>query len=338
MNIEEILEPVACELDAVESFLKAWAEDDLPLVSDAINHIIRSGGKRLRPACVLLAAGLGRDGGRDAVEFAAAVEIIHTASLVHDDIIDRAPVRRGAPSLHARWGEGIALLVGDLLYSRLFQRLTRREGGAEALRVVAETVHKMVLGELAEILRRDDLTLTETDYVEIVENKTGALFSCAMYLGAWAGGLSRRDCTRLARYGQRLGLAYQMIDDILDFCEGERESGKQAGTDLREGKVTLPVIHALRTGDGRVARLFREKESAGFCAAIEQAGSLSYALEKAEATIREAMSCLEGLPEGPNLRSLADVGRYVAFRGRQALARGPVELAEAGRERTGAKR
>lgn len=323
MRLEDILDPVADDLEAVESRLRAWIDGDHPLAAEAVNHVISSGGKRLRPACLLLAARLGRGEATDGVELATAVEIIHTASLVHDDIIDRAAVRRGAPTIHALWGEAIALLVGDLLYSQLFLRLVER-GENEVLRAVTRTVNRMVAGELAEIARRDDLTLGEADYLEIIGNKTGALFSCATYLGAWAGGLSEPEREQLARYGEELGRAYQMIDDVLDLCEDERGSGKPAGSDLREGKVTLPTIHALRSGDGRVERYFRERKRDEFCAAVWRAGSLAYTVEKAEAAAREAEACLEGIPETPGLSSLAEMGRYVSFRGREVLARGPV--------------
>ena len=320
MRLRNILEPVSGELDAVELRLSRWAEESTPVAAEAVNHIIRSGGKRLRPACLLFAAKLGPDDAREAVELAAAVEIIHTASLVHDDIIDRAPVRRGSPTIHARWGEGIALLVGDLLYSQTFLRLAER-GENEVLRAVSDAVNRMVVGELEETAHRDDLTLKEPDYLRIIGNKTGALFSCATYLGAWAGGLSERERLRPARYGEHLGRAYQMVDDVLDFCEDEKESGKPVGADLREGKVTLPLIHALRAGDGRVEKLFREKDRAGFCAAVLEGGSLSYTVEKVEAAAGEALACLEGVREGPGLRGLAEMGRYVAFRGREALRR-----------------
>ena len=246
MKLENILEPVAAELDMVEERLRDWADGDLPVVSEAVGHIVRAGGKRLRPACLLLAAKLrhraevGHRGHRerqpsvnsvssvaessaaDVIEPATAVEIIHTASLVHDDIVDGAPVRRGTPTLHARWGQAVALLVGDLLYSRLFRQLTAN-GQGEALHCVAETVHRMVLGELAETLRRDDLSLTEPDYFEIVANKTGALFSCATYLGARAGGLPEAECARLRRYGERLGSAFQIVERNIDLAVAHAE-------------------------------------------------------------------------------------------------------------------
>ena len=341
MRLEQILEPVAAELAAVEERVSSLAAIDMPVVSEAIGHVVRSGGKRLRPACLLLAAGIGRRSGSmegsacpngrggaekspQTIELAATVEIIHTASLVHDDIVDAASVRRGRQSLHARWDEGVALLVGDLLYSRVFRDMARN-GQAQALEAVAGTVHRMVLGELAEACARDKLSLTESEYFEVVGNKTASLFSCATYLGALAGGLPPEDCERLRRYGERLGVAYQIVDDVLDLYEGEADLGKPVGADLRDGKVTLPVIHALwqdaRAGGDRVASLFRERDGEGLREAVLETGSACYAVGRGEEAGREAASHLEGLPLGACLRSLAGMVEFVVGRGRDALAR-----------------
>lgn len=329
VRLEEIFEPVAGELEAVESRLRDWTDQDPPAVSDAVNHLIRSGGKRLRPACLLLSAGLGPHGAAEGVALAAAVEIIHTASLVHDDIIDGAGVRRGVPTLNARRGDGFALLIGDLLYSRLFRQLARR-GQEGALRIVAGTVHRMVLGEIEETVRRDDLTLSEAEYTEIIGNKTGALLSCACRLGARTGGLPEKDCSRPRRYGEQLGVAYQMVDDVLDICGDGDESGKPAGGDVRDGKATLPLIHALeddrRRGFDRIRKLFLERDAGRLSLAMWQAGSVAYAVERAEAAVQEALSCLQGLQDGPCLRGLEGLGGYVALRGRQMLQRGPEAL------------
>jgi geranylgeranyl pyrophosphate synthase len=324
VKLEEILAPVSSDLEAVESYLCGWADGAPPVVSDAVGHIIRSGGKRLRPACLLLAAGLGPDTDEDErrIELAAAVEIIHTASLVHDDIIDGAAVRRNSPTLHARWGQAVALLVGDLLYARVFRQLTgsSRDG---ALRVVAETVHRMVVGELMETLHRDDLDLGEEGYFDIIASKTASLFSCATSVGARVGGLCEEDSARLRRYGEHLGNAFQIVDDVLDVCEEEAGLGKPAGADLREGNVTLPVIHALardrRLGRQVVSRLFSDRNGPQLRAETYRGGSLSYAVGKAEEATREAVSCLEGLPEGPCLRGLVGMAGHVASRGRKAL-------------------
>lgn len=327
MRLEEILKVVTPELDEVEVRLRGWAEADSPVVAEAVGHLIRSGGKRLRPACLLLAARLG--GAREphppspkTIELAAAVEIIHMASLIHDDIIDRADVRRGRASVPGRWGQAFALLAGDLLYSRVFRDMTRN-GQGEALGAVAEAVHRMVLGELAETVRRDDLSLSEAEYLKIVGDKTASLFACATYLGARAGGLSEEEARRLRRYGEQLGVAFQIVDDLLDLCQDEQDLGKPTGADLRDGKVTLPVIHALgedrRRGSSRVADLFVERNGPELRATCAGYGSLDYAARTAEGSVRSALACLEGLPGGPGLDGLADVAKHVSSRGRDAV-------------------
>jgi octaprenyl-diphosphate synthase len=302
LSLDSALSPVADDLKVVETRLSQWAESGaggmaLPAVSRAVSHIVGSGGKRLRPACLLLAARLGDGPREDATYLAAVVETIHTASLIHDDIVDRSPLRRGTPTVHARWGEGLALLVGDLLYSRLFRRLVKRRE-LDALALVADTVHGMVLGELAEMNRRDDLSLGEEEYFDIVDRKTGLLFSCATELGARAGGLSGGMLRALRAFGLRLGRAYQVVDDLLDMCRDEGELGKPGGADLRDGKVTLPVIHALGRDRARVSDLFRARDRAALAELVRGCGSLEYAARRAEETAEEAVRCLEGIPGG----------------------------------------
>ncbi len=254
------------------------------------------------------------------IDLAAGVEMIHTASLVHDDMIDGAPLRRGTPTLHVRWSPALALLVGDLLYSRLLSKLSRN-GYGDAFRAVSHTIHRMVVGQLAEMVRREDTAMTESEYREVIADKTGALFACATLLGAQAGGLSPDECERLRRFGGLLGEAYQMVDDILDICADRNGLGKPTGADLRDGKVTLPVIHALREDtDGRVAELFAARDAAGLSAAVRGLGSLEYALGRAEEAVREAEGCLAGFPDGPHRRGLLGVTAYTLACGREALA------------------
>ncbi|MHC4248671.1 MAG: polyprenyl synthetase family protein [Planctomycetota bacterium] len=319
MGLEEILKPVAAELRAVESQLRAWSEDRLPIVAQTVEHVVCAGGKRLRPAALLFAAGLRGTPSGGAVELAAGVEIIHTASLVHDDMIDQAAMRRGAPTVHARWGPQVAVLLGDLLYSRLLNKLSEN-GHGDAFREVSHTIHRMVVGQLAETMRRDDVTTSEAEYYEMVRDKTGSLFSCSTFLGARAGGLSPDECERLRRFGRRFGRTYQIVDDILDICEDAGGLGKPTGADLRDGKVTLPVIHALREdAGGGVAEFFAARDAAGLCAAVRRLGSLGYALERAGEAAREAEECLAGFPDGPYRRGLLGLVDYALACGRKAV-------------------
>jgi octaprenyl-diphosphate synthase len=340
VSLERILQPVASDLADVEDRLLSWADGELPVVANAVRQIVGSGGKRLRPALLLLSAGLGP--GRDDVDasrrcdLAAAVEIVHTASLIHDDIVDRARLRRGRPTLHARLSPQIALLVGDLLYARLLEGLT--EGNDDGtFKDVAATVHRMVAGELAETLQRNDLTTSEAAYLRVVADKTGALFSCTTRLGARAGGVDDEAAAAMGTYGEQLGLAFQIVDDVLDLCESEDDLGKPAGADIAEGKITLPLIHAVAQDRSRgrdvVERLFDERDVGAICAQMLRYGSLQYAMGVAEDAARRAGAALERLgpsvcgPHAARCRSsLADLAEYVVARGRTSVTR-PAPLA-----------
>ncbi len=331
MKLDVILSPVADGLALMESRLRDRVAADLPAVfADAVEYLVHAGGKRLRPACVLLAAGLrgdasdasdAGDANDQAIELAADVEMIHMASLVHDDMIDEASVRRGAPTLHVRWSPALALLVGDLLYSQILDRLSR-DGKRCSLRALSHAIHRMVVGQLAETVRRNDTTVTEAEYFAIIDDKTGALFSCATLLGAQAGGLSAEECDKLARFGRRFGSAYQIVDDILDMGGDAEGLGKPTGADLRDGKVTLPIIHALREDSGgRVAELFSARDAVGLSAAVCFHGSLEYALGRAAEAAREARECLAGLPDGPRRDGLLGLVDHALARGDEAATR-----------------
>lgn len=322
MSLDAILSPVADDLAIVESRLRDRVAADLPAVfADAVGYLIDAGGKRLRPACVLLAAGLRGDASDEAIDLAADVEMIHMASLVHDDMIDEASERRGAPTLHVRWNPSLALLVGDLLYSQILDRLSR-DGRRCSLRAIAHAIHRMVVGQLAETVRRDDITITEPEYFAIIDDKTAALFSCSTLLGAHSGRLSPEECEKLTRFGKRFGSAYQIVDDILDICGDAKGLGKPTGADLREGKVTLPIIHALREDtEGRVAGLFSARDAVGMSAAVCIHGSLEYALGRADEAAREARECLADMPDGPQRDGLLGLVEHAMARGREAVVR-----------------
>jgi geranylgeranyl pyrophosphate synthase len=342
VKLETIFIPVAGELEDVEAKLVEWAGGVTQAVAVELAQIVGSGGKRIRPACLLLSVGMGGVDGSDgdarerAHNLAVSVELIHTASLIHDDIVDGASLRRGKPTLHMRRSVELALLVGDLLYSRVLKQLTD-DAQPQTYRIVADTVHQMVMGELAETLRRDDIGLNESDYMQILNDKTGALFACACFLGGQVAGLSADDCERLQRYGKNLGLAFQIVDDVLDVCELERELGKPVGADMGEGKVTLPLIHALAQDRGTIAELFRSRDIAALRAEMRRHGSLAYALEKGREAAARAVEALESLTvnvRGEHVercrRGLAEMTRYVVGCGDAALVKDLATSAKTG--------
>jgi octaprenyl-diphosphate synthase len=342
VDLEQILSPVADDLEVVEERLLAWADGEMKIVAEELARVVSAGGKRIRPACVLLAAhlGAGESVPDRAFDLAAAVEVVHTASLIHDDIVDGSSLRRGEPTLHARRSVELALLIGDLLYSKVLRRLSEEESG-QSFRLVADTVSRMVSGELAETLHRNDTTVQEDDYLETVRNKTAALFACAAQLGAIAGGLSAEACAHLRDYGERIGMAFQIVDDVLDVCEEERELGKPVGADIGEGKVTLPLIHAIAqergTGRRAIEELVTRRDVPTLRTVLHEAGSLLYAIDKADAFAREAAGCVSGPngwandPRAERCRqSLIGTTEYVVARGRGAIERTQEPAARSG--------
>jgi octaprenyl-diphosphate synthase len=230
----------------------------------------------------------------------------------------------------------LALLVGDLLYSRVLRQLTD-DARPDTYRIVADTVHRMVMGELSETLRRNDIGLNESEYLQILGNKTGALFACACYLGGQAAGLSAGDCEHLRQYGENLGLAFQIVDDVLDVCEIERELGKPVGADILDGKATLPLIHALAQDREVIADLFRARDTSALRNAMLRHGSLAYALERGRAAAQQAVEALESVSAKATgqhahvcRRNLGEMARYVVARGEAALQANPAPPAAAG--------
>jgi geranylgeranyl pyrophosphate synthase len=328
VNFRTILRPVHDDLSAVEAKLLDWSGTVAQEVAAELAQIIGAGGKRIRPACLLLCARLGADGGaarNRAQDLAVSVEIIHTASLIHDDIVDGASLRRGKPTLHMRRSVELALLVGDLLYSRVLRQLTE-DARPETYRVMADTVYRMVTGELAETLKRDDVALSEEQYVNILNDKTGALFACACHLGGQVAGLDADDCARLRRYGESLGLAFQIVDDVLDVCEVERELGKPVGADIIEGTTTLPLIHALACDRDHIAALFRARNTKALRAEMLRHGSIVYALDRVRTAARDAVAALDTIAVNGGdgdaetcRRSLIALTEYVVGHGEAAL-------------------
>jgi octaprenyl-diphosphate synthase len=241
------------DLSRVDRLLEEQFRSDVRLIDETGRYIREGGGKRIRPALLLLACRLCGYQGERAVLFASVVEFIHTATLLHDDIIDEATVRRGRTSVNSRFGNDVTVLLGDYLYTKSMAMALSQEN-LGILRLLSEVTLRMIEGELLEIERSGDLGVTEDQHLEIIRRKTADLFACCMRIGARLAGVDAGREEALAGYGLSLGICFQMVDDILDFTADERVLGKPVANDLREGKLTLPMIYLLERGGPEVAR------------------------------------------------------------------------------------
>jgi octaprenyl-diphosphate synthase len=244
-DLKEIVSLVEHDLARVEVLFAEQFRSDVGLVAEIGRYVQDGGGKRIRPALLLLASGLCGYKGERAAVLATVVEFIHTATLLHDDIIDQATVRRGRSSVNSRWGNDITVLLGDFLYTKAMATALSRDN-LRILRLLSDVTLRMVEGQLLEIERNGDLKVSEAAHLDIVRRKTADLFSACMRIGAMLGEVGEEREAALAGYGLNLGICFQMVDDLLDFTADEKVLGKPTANDLREGKLTLPVIFLLR--------------------------------------------------------------------------------------------
>jgi octaprenyl-diphosphate synthase len=245
MNYAQICKPIKNELNDVEKGLRRLFPADDTFVSHDVAHILNAGGKRLRPALLLTAAQACNGAGKRSVRMAIAVELLHTATLIHDDVVDGHGLRRGVATMNSRCGNAISVLNGDYLYSKAFE-IFANDSDIDIMRCIASTTNRIAKGELVQLQVRGDITMTEERYLSIIADKTASLISCACRIGAMMGEAFIGAADGLARFGHNLGMAFQIVDDLLDFTGSEDVLGKPVGSDLREGKVTLPLIHTIR--------------------------------------------------------------------------------------------
>jgi geranylgeranyl pyrophosphate synthase len=304
----------ADELNLVERTLAQALSSDIGLLHSASSHVIRSGGKRLRPTVVLLS--FKAVGGQDlsrAVPLAAAVELLHTASLVHDDINDQSDLRRGQATVNAQWGDSLALLVGDFIFVRLLQLIA--DFAPRAIRVLADCCTAIVEGETLQMLHLRDLSLTEETYLRIVKLKTADLFSTCSELGAFVGGGAEEAIQVLKAYGYYLGIAFQMRDDALDWVGTEADLGKPIASDLGQGKMSLATIYALQQSDRAKDVLFAEDQARAL-RLLEQVGALDYAMLKCREYSEKAQAALSILPDSGAKAELFKLAEYAVLRDR----------------------
>ena len=320
MNIAEIRAPVADDLQAVNALIRQQLRSDVALINQLAGYIIDSGGKRLRPITVLLAAHACGYAGSRHIDAAAIIEFIHTATLLHDDVVDESNLRRGRETANAIWGNQASVLVGDFLYSRSFQMMADI-GSMRVMEIMADTTNTIAEGEVMQLLNCHDPDTTEERYMTVIHCKTAKLFEAAARLGAVLADRSPAEEQALARYGLHLGTAFQLIDDVLDYNASSAELGKNIGDDLAEGKPTLPLIHAMRHGTSEEVRIIREAIEQGglehidiVTRTIESTGALDYTARLADEQAEQAIANLALLPQSPAKDALISLARFAVNR------------------------
>jgi octaprenyl-diphosphate synthase len=315
-SLDPIRAPIAADLERVDAVIRERLASEVALIRTISEYIIGSGGKRLRPALVLLAARALGDEGTAKHELAAVIEFIHTATLLHDDVVDESSLRRGRETANAQFGNAASVLVGDFLYSRAFQMMVA-VGSARVMAVMADATNVIAEGEVLQLMNVHDADTDEEQYLRVIRYKTAKLFQAATQVGAILGGADAATEEALADYGMHLGTAFQLIDDVLDYSGDSHETGKNLGDDLAEGKPTLPLIVAMREGSEPERAVIRHAIEQGgkadldaVLAAIRRTGALDYARRRAADEAGVASARLEGLPHSPARDSLLQLARF----------------------------
>lgn len=311
------------KLAQVEIELRKFSSgSDNPLIQEINSYIFKKSGKRIRPALLLLSSKLFGNRADEDIRMCALVETIHTASLLHDDIIDNADTRRGELSVHKKWGSNISVLLGDFLYIKTLG-LSLESSHSEIIKIFTDSSTEMIDGELFEYHMSGNLDIREDQYLDIIDKKTASLFAASCRIGGIIGGASVEDQRHLADYGRNLGMAFQAVDDLLDYTGDEKTLGKPVLSDLSEGRITLPLIHYLKNAspEGRhIIEKILHNPNAGndlkkkMLDLIESSRSLEYAFDKAGSFSREARKDLANLPESPHREAMSLLAEYILSR------------------------
>jgi len=318
--LEAIRACVREDLRAVDDAVRSGLKSIVPLVDQVAEHIIAGGGKRLRPLLVVLAGRACGAQGPGCIQAAAFIEYIHTATLLHDDVVDNSARRRGRATANELYGNQASVLVGDFVYSRAFQLMAALES-QPVIAIMADATNVIAEGEVLQLMNARDPGTTEQRYLEVIYRKTAQLFQAGAEVAAVLAGAAPTVRAALAAYGRHLGTAYQLIDDVLDYQSDPETRGKNLGDDLAEGKPTLPLIHALKGCDAATARLIRGAIEGGgladldrVLAAIESTGGLQYTARLAQSEADQALAALAALPQTPYKDGLAALARFAVER------------------------
>jgi octaprenyl-diphosphate synthase len=320
MQLKDIRALVADDLAAVDREIRRQLASDVALVSQVGDYIVGAGGKRLRPLLVVLAARAAGATNSAHIPTAALIEFIHTATLLHDDVVDASAKRRGRDTANETFGSPASVLVGDFLYSRAFQMMAALDSPA-VIRVMADATNTIAAGEVLQLMNSGDPDTTEVRYLEVIYRKTARLFEAGAQIAAIVAHAPPDVEAALTRYGKHLGIAFQLIDDALDYRGDDAELGKNVGDDLAEGKPTLPLIHALRHGDSTATKMIRAAIEQGgtdnqapILAVIESTGGLDYTARLAESEAELALEALAQIPASAYRDALGALARFTVTR------------------------
>ncbi len=322
-SLDPLFRLLGADLARVNALIVARMQSPVALIPQLAGHIVAAGGKRLRPMLTLASAHLCGYRGDRHIALAAAVEFIHTATLLHDDVVDASDLRRGRDTANAVWGNKPAVLVGDFLFARSFELMVE-DGSLRVLEILAHAAAVIAEGEVAQLVTANDTTTTEAAYLDIVEAKTAALFAAASRLGAVVAERPPAEEEALERFGRNLGIAYQLIDDMLDFSAHQGELGKSVGDDFRDGKMTLPIVIAFARGDAEERAFWRRTLEAGeqgpgdldrAIRLLERRGALEETLTRARFYAAEAEQALAPFAPGPLRRALVETTAFATARG-----------------------
>jgi len=320
MDINSIRALITKDMDNVNELIERRLNSDVTLINQLAHYIVNSGGKRLRPALVLLSTGVFSYKGNKHLELAAIIEFIHTATLLHDDVVDASALRRGRETANQRWGNEASVLVGDFLYSRAFQMMVE-VGSMPVMKVLADATNTIAKGEVQQLLNQHNADTTEASYLEVINNKTAKLFEAAAQLGAIINACPKEQEAALTAYGKHLGTAYQLIDDVLDYSAESAELGKNIGDDLAEGKPTLPLLYAMWHGTPVQNEIIRDaivqtgnKEIDKIKTAIDSTGAIDYTARLARTEAQKAMDAIAQLPPSEYLEALYGLACFAVER------------------------
>lgn len=301
-SIDEINQLIADDMDKLNACIQSRLHSEVVLINQIGGHIINSGGKRLRPIIHLLCARAFAYNGSQHIDLSAIIEFIHTATLLHDDVVDNSDLRRGEDTANALWGNAVSVLVGDFLYSRAFEMMVEIDR-MQIMGILSKATNTIAEGEVLQLLNCHDPDTTEERYLEVIHSKTAKLFEAASELAAVICDRPIEAQQAMAKYGMHLGCAFQLIDDVLDYTSSAEDLGKNLGDDLAEGKPTLPLIYAMRNGNPEQTQMIREAIEKGdldkieqIHLAIHQSGAIEYTSDCAKNEARQAIAALEFLP------------------------------------------
>ena len=320
MTIEDVFQLIKGDMDRVNRLIQDSLYSEVVLINQISQYIINSGGKRLRPILVLLSANAfsyaSKDNGEKDITLAAVIEFIHTATLLHDDVVDESELRRGKDTANELWGNAASVLVGDFLYSRAFEMMVG-VGSMKVMEILSHSTNTIAEGEVLQLLNCNDASTTEERYLEVIHCKTAKLFESASQLGAVVADQDDATEEAMAKFGMHLGTAFQLIDDVLDYSASSEDMGKNVGDDLAEGKPTLPLIYAMKHGTEAQADMIREAIEKGGLEQIEaitetihSTGALKYTQEVAQKEADQAIAQLDNIPDSDYKQALITLAKF----------------------------